>query len=189
MSLGINFKMKDKFSHPSSYKCISGKEYCLRHLHIKEFTYHDESENKNYQCKIYYSDHVYTKGVKLEQLRSSFDKHKLVNIEETKSFTEYRFFSNTRYNLSLGLEMLLDRCYNNEIRMYQESGNKYVAFPYIKSAEPKKNYGIYLSFKKSQSTNTIIIHTAYIETDEAKIKKRLKNRRIKFLTILRKLRN
>ena len=181
--------MKDKFTHPTKYKCISGKEYCLKHLCIKDFVYHDADEDKGYKCKIYYSDHVYTKGVKEDQLRSSYDEYKLINIEEKKGFKEYRFFSTTRYNLSLDLNNLLDRCYNNEIRIYQESHNKYVAFPYIKSNEPKKHYGIYLSFKKHKDTNTIIIHTAYIESNEHKISSRLKNRRIKFLTILRKLRN
>ena len=77
-------------------------------------------ENKYYICRIRYSDHVYTKGVKDYQLRSIYDKYKLINIEEKSNAKEYRFFSNTRYNLSISLNALLDRCYNNEIRIYQE---------------------------------------------------------------------
>ena len=186
VSLGINFNMKNKFVHPAEYECISGKKYCLKHLYSRDFIYNDSIENKEYRCKIYYSDNVYTKGVKAHQLRSVYDEYKLINIEETRTFKEYRFFSSTRYNLSLSLNDLLDKCYNNEIRIYQESNNKYVAFPFIKSDTPKKHYGIYLSFKKSNDNNAILIHTAYIETDLNKINKRLKNRKIKFLTILRK---
>ena len=130
---------EERFEHKDHFDCISGKQYCLKHLHKRFFEFDDVSENKQYKCEIVYSNHVYTAGVKEAVLRPNYDLHKLINIETLYDHQEYRFFSHTRYNLAINLNDLLDQCYRNEIRIIQRDKNKYTAFPYIKKDSLNNN--------------------------------------------------
>lgn len=180
---------EERFEHKDHFDCISGKQYCLKHLHKRNFVFDDILENKQYECEIIYSNHVYTAGVKDLVLRANYDDHKLINIETLYDHREYRFFSHTRYNLAIDLNNLLDQCYRNEIRMIQQGKNKYTAFPYINKDNPNKYYLIILTFKKEFNLNKITINSAYIATDTNEINRLKSKRKIKLLTILRKLKN
>lgn len=192
---------KDDYYHKDAYICSkTDTVYCLKHLHSFTKVFDDEKYNKQYNCKIVYRTHTYTKGAKHSEIDGSiYDRSKVINIELDRNhygtkFDEYRFFSESRYKLSLELNNLLDRLYNNQVRLNEEShkSNEYTAFPYLKEAKnPNKNYCIFITIYKSKSTKkiNIVINSAFIETRDHKVKARTKTsvQKKNLMNILRSL--
>jgi hypothetical protein len=187
-----------RYTHREYYQCPETNEiYSLSHLKSNEFCF-----DEKYNCVIHYSTHTYTKGAPHNEIvAGEYNRGKVINIElnikpkhKKARYDQYRFFSRSRYELSLDLKNLLDQCYNNQIRLNVESAkkNEYTAFPYLRSAnDPRKNYCIFLNISKNKSTSLIEIRvtSAFIEQRDEKVKVRTRSSvdKIGLHTLLKKL--
>lgn len=196
---------QSEYYHKDFHVCpVTGKEYDLSHLFSYKYIHHYD-DGSSITCKVTYRTHVYTKGVRHHEINSAqYIRDKVINIEHDKrafkdkgmtKHTQYRFFSESRYRLSLELNHLLAQCYNNQIRFNSSGSDKnpdlYTAYPYLKSTnDESKYYCIFLSAKRDRKLPNLIhirIESAYIETRDATIKSHLGARKIKFSTIMNKL--